>query len=210
MCFSATASFLAGSTLLTLGAITVHKTTDRRTLALAAVPLLFGVQQMIEGGLWLAALHHDEQLKSIMAHLFTMFSHVLWPVYIPFAIGMLEIIAWRKRTLWLLQLIGLSVGIHLLIQITTQPLTAEAEAHVVYVSGHSYAWPMMILYMAATCLAPLLSSQPLIRLFGAMALLLFAIAYLFYTAAYISVWCFFAAILSTIIYLHIVRRTPGT
>jgi hypothetical protein len=33
-------------------------------------------------------------------------------------------------------------------------------------------------------------------------LLLFMVAYWFYTVAFFSVWCFFAAILSAVIYLH--------
>jgi hypothetical protein len=38
-----------------------------------------------------------------------------------------------------------------------------------------------------------------------MALLFFALSYWFYTQAFFSVWCFFAAILSLIIYMHFRR-----
>ena len=41
-----------------------------------------------------------------------------------------------------------------------------------------------------------------IALFGVLALLLFMVAYWFCTVAFFSVWCFFAAILSVVIYLN--------
>lgn len=60
----------------------------------------------------------------------------------------------------------------------------------------------MVLYLAATCVCSFFSSHKIINIFGALALLLFIVAYWFYTVAFFSVWCFFAAILSVVIYLH--------
>lgn len=48
----------------------------------------------------------------------------------------------------------------------------------------------------------------MVRLFGALALILFLLAYGFFTVTLISVWCFFAAVLSVIIYLHFTLRRP--
>ena len=53
MCFSAYASFVAGSALLVVGAVTVVKAQQKRELPYAAIPLLFAVQQLIEGAIWL-------------------------------------------------------------------------------------------------------------------------------------------------------------
>jgi hypothetical protein len=39
-------------------------------------------------------------------------------------------------------------------------------------------------YLAATCVAPLFSSHRIINIFGVLALLLFMVAYWFYTAAF--------------------------
>lgn len=47
------------------------------------------------------------------------------------------------------------------------------------------------------------------RLFGVLALLSFVGTYLYYTRALVSVWCFFAAVLSLIIYLHLRFRQMG-
>ena len=46
-------------------------------------------------------------------------------------------------------------------------------------------------------------------LFGLLALLSFIATYLVYTRALVSVWCFFAALLSILIYVHLRYRTLG-
>ena len=49
MCFSAPASFTAAAVLLGLGTVTMRRARSRRELPYAAIPLLFGVQQLLEG-----------------------------------------------------------------------------------------------------------------------------------------------------------------
>lgn len=174
---------------------------SRAELPFAAIPLLFGLQQIIEGVLWLSFYYDAAQLKTVTTYMFTIFSHVLWPIYMPFAVGKLEPIPWRRKAMWGFRFIGVVVGIYLFVLIVTLPLTAVADEHIIYVSPHFYKWPMMMLYIAATCLVSLFSSHALIRLFGLMVLFLFLVTLWFYTEAFFSVWCFFAAILSAIIYL---------
>jgi hypothetical protein len=201
MCFSASASFIVGGSLTVLGAVTMKRAKSRAELPFAAIPLLFGIQQIIEGVLWLSFYYDAAQLETVTTYIFTIFSHVLWPIYMPFAFGSMEQEPWRRKAIWGFRFIGVVVGIYLLVLIVTLPLTAVADEHIIYVSPHFYQLPMMILYIAATCLASFFSSYALIRLFGLMTLFLFLVAFWFYTEAFFSVWCFFAAILSAIIYL---------
>lgn len=49
MCFSATASFTAGTALVGVGSVTLRKSHGRRELRLALIPALFGIQQLSEG-----------------------------------------------------------------------------------------------------------------------------------------------------------------
>jgi len=205
MCFSASASFIVGGSLAALGAVIIKRTEKQTELPFAAIPLLFGIQQIIEGVLWVAAIYDAALLQLITTYMYTMFSHVLWPMYMPFAIGLMEPEQWRKKAIWVFQFAGIVVGFHMLVLITTQPLTAVVDEHIIYVSTHFYDWPMMALYVAATCLGALFSSYPLVRLFGVLALLLLIVAHWFYTVAVFSVWCFFAAVLSMIIYFHFNR-----
>jgi len=201
MCFSATASFIVGGGLAVTGVLTLRLAGNRSELLFAAIPLLFGIQQIIEGMIWLSLQYDAAQLKMVATYLYSVFSHVLWPVYVPLAVALMEHNAWRRKALWIFSIIGVVAAFHLLVLIATQSLSVVAGEHIIYVMAHHYEWPMMQIYVTATCLAPLFSSYYLVRIFGIAALILFFIAYWFYTAAFFSVWCFFAAILSIIIYL---------
>ncbi len=45
MCFSASASFIAGTSLCAIGVATVKRAEARSELPFAMIPLLFGIQQ---------------------------------------------------------------------------------------------------------------------------------------------------------------------
>jgi hypothetical protein len=210
MCFSATASFIAGTTLSVLGVATLRTTRSKSDVAFAAIPLLFGLQQIVEGVLWLSFGFDAPQLNVAMTYLFSLFSHVLWPIFVPFAIGLLETVAWRRRVIWGFLAVGLAVGLYLLYLILEFPVTSVALANIVYVSPHFYKAPVMLLYLAATCVSCFFSSIDTVRIFGALALFLFAVAALLFNLALFSVWCFFSAILSFIIYVYFRRHAaPG-
>lgn len=202
MCFSATASFVAGSTLVVLGVATLRATRRTVEIPFASIPLLFGLQQFVEGLLWLSFKFDSPQVNVAMTYLFSMFSHVLWPIFVPFAIGLLEPDRWRRKVIWGFQAIGLLVGGYLFYLLVDFPVTAVVAANIVYVSPHFYKLPVMGLYLAATCVSCFFSSDAIIRIFGVLALLLFGVAYGFFSVALFSVWCFFAALLSSIIYVR--------
>ena len=202
MCFSATASFIAGTALSISGIATLRATTRKAEIPFAMIPLLFGLQQLVEGTLWLSFSHQAPQLNEAMTYLFSIFSHVLWPIFIPLSVGLIEIVPYRRKIIWLFLVAGLVVGFYLLYMIVEYPVTAVMETNIVYVSPHFYKIPVMLLYLAATCVSCFFSSIATIRLFGALALLLFVLASWAFSVALFSVWCFFAAVLSFIIYVH--------
>ena len=203
MCYSATASFVAGVSLLVIGVVTVKKVQSKEEIPLAMIPLLFGAQQIIEGMLWLSFKFDAPLLNVIMTYSFTLFSHVLWPVFVPFSIGLVETVAWRKKVIWAFRITGGAVGLYLLYFIIRFPITSEINVHVLYVFPNFHKPLLLALYVAATCVSAFFSSYKLINVFGVLALLSFMVAYWFYTAVFFSVWCFFSAILSAVIYLHL-------
>jgi hypothetical protein len=202
MCFSATVSFVAGVSLSIFGAVTVKMTKRKAEISFAMIPLLFGLQQIIEGVLWLSFQFDAPVLNVRMTYVFTLFSHVLWPIYVPFSIYLIETVVWRKKVLAVFQAVGVALGIYLLYSIVKFPVISKIDEHMVYVLPFVRKHPVMELYLAATCVAPFFSSHNFVRLFGFLTLLLFIVALWFYTVALFSVWCFFSAILSVIIYLH--------
>ena len=210
MCFSATASFVAGTSLSALGVATLTNTRDKSEIPFATIPLLFGIQQLIEGVIWLTFERDAPALRQVMTYAYSGFSHVLWPIYIPFAIGVLELVRWRKRTLAAFEVAGFAVGLYLLYFIVTRPIVAEVVSkHIEYDSPHFYIPVVMVLYLAATCMSGFFSSHRFVNLFGILALLSFLAASFIAAHAMVSVWCFFAAVLSVLMYLHLRFRHWG-
>ena len=210
MCFSATASFSAGVVLLWLGTLTLRSALFshlRRDLPFAAIPLLFAIQQLIEGVIWLTFSYEAPLLNSVMTHVYSFFSHVLWPVYVPVAVLLMEPAGWRRRALVAFVAAGAAVGAYLLYVLVAFPVVSRPTGqHIEYVSPHFFAAVTMTLYLVSTALSPLLSTHRLVKLFGVLALLSFGAAYAFYATWFISVWCFLAALLSAVIYLHFLLR----
>jgi hypothetical protein len=202
MCFSAAASFIAGVSLSAVGVVTLQKVRNRAELPFATIPLLFGIQQLIEGMLWLSFRFDIALLNVTMTYLFVLFSHVLWPILVPFSIGLVETVPWRKKAILVFQIIGGAVGLYLLYFIIRFPITAEIQEHVLYVFPDFHKPFVLLLYVAATCVSGFFSSHRMIQVFGVLALLLFMLSYWFYMVAFFSVWCFFSALLSVVIYLH--------
>ena len=210
MCFSASASFIAGTTLCAVGLATLKRTEARTERPFAMIPLLFGIQQLTEGVIWLTFSHDAPLLKQTMTYAYSGFSHVLWPMYVPFAVGVLEAVRWRKRAIFAFEVAGVGVGLYLLYFIVTRPVVAEVVGrHIVYNSPHFYVMTVMVLYLAATCVSCFFSSHGFVKLFGVLMLLSFIAAYLVQAMAFFSIWCFFAAILSLLIYLHLRFRDLG-
>ncbi len=210
MCFSATASFSAGAFLVGLGTLTLKSARHKRELPFAAIPLLFAIQQLIEGVVWLSFSDGAALPNSVMTHVYSFFSHVLWPIYVPVAVLILEPAGWRRRALRVFVAAGSAVGLYLLYFLFAFPIISRPTGqHIEYVSPHFFAAITMSLYLLSTTLSPLFSTHRMVQVFGVLALLSFGASYYFYAIWFISVWCFFAALLSAVVYLHYLPRFNG-
>ena len=206
MCFSATASFTAGTVLLGIGTLTLMAVKRPRELPFAAIPLLFAIQQLVEGVIWLTFSYEAPRINAVMTHVYSFFSHVLWPVYVPVAVLLIEPQGWRRRPLLAIIAAAVTMSGYLLYILLAYPVVSRpTDQHIEYISPHFFAAATMTIYLLSTT-SPILSTHRVVRVFGVLALLSFAAAYYFYATWFISVWCFFAALLSAIIYLHFVMR----
>lgn len=204
MCFSAIASFAAGTVLLGAGLAMVRSARSQRELPLASIPLLFAVQQLIEGVVWLTFSYEAPLLNAAMTHAYSFFSHVLWPVYIPVAVLLIEPRGWRRTTLGALTAAGGAVAAYLMYMLVTFPVASRATGqHIEYLSPHFFAAVVMSVYLLSTAISPIVSTHRWVKVFGMLALTSFAAAYYFYARWFISVWCLFAAVLSLVLFAHL-------
>jgi hypothetical protein len=207
MCFSATASFTAAAVLGAVGAVTLGKAAayGRALLPLAAFPVLFAAQQAIEGFLWLELPRPEPgPLRPVLVHMFQAYAEVLWPVFAPLAALVNEPIRWRRWAIGLCLAVGAGLALFLLIKMIQYPYFAFiAGGHILYRNDYDYPTGIEAPYIVATVAPLLLSSGKAVQLLGIVVLIAFAASFLLAREAYISVWCFFAAIASVMVYLHV-------
>ena len=210
MCFSASASFSSAVVLLAVGTLTLKAARHKNELLLAAIPLLFAIQQLIEGFLWLTFSNDVALLNIAMTYLYSFFSHVLWPIYLPLSVLLIEPSGRRRLALAALFAIGVVVGTYLLFAMVKFGITSRPIGqHIEYVAPHFFGIATMSAYLLATAVSPMLSTYRIVKLFGILAFLAFASAYYFYATWFISIWCFFAALLSTVIMTHFYWRASA-
>jgi hypothetical protein len=213
MCFSATASFSAAAVIGSVGVVTLSSAAakpDHRILALAAFPLLFAAQQVVEGLLWLdLASPEPGALRGVLVHAFQGYAEVFWPAFAPLAALLIERERWRRVLISICLVIGLALSVYLLVAMVGHPYQASVgERHIVYRNDFQYPTGIEAPYVVATTLSLLLSSERAVQRLALVILIGFAVAYVSFHHAYISVWCFFAAIASVMVYLY-VRAMPA-
>ncbi|MFA5936120.1 MAG: DUF6629 family protein [Patescibacteria group bacterium] len=199
MCFSASASFAASGGLTLIGAACLHEA-EKKEKFLALVPFLFAIQQALEGFQWLSI--GSGSAHPALGYGFLFFALILWPIYIPSMMYALD----KKRRKILRWLIGIGIGASafLTASVVFNPLRVEIVNCTLYYHLYtSYTTLIFIPYFIATCGALLISSKRFFQLLGVTGAVSAAVAGLFFFETFISVWCFFAGIISSLIYLHL-------
>lgn len=204
MCFSATASFAAGVILLGSGIATIKRVKEPRFYLFASIPFLFGVQQISEGFLWLS-FQNDLFLswRNGAMYTFLVFAQIVWPALVPFSIMRMETNEKRKRILFYFTLIGFGVAAFLTYALFFFPVSASVREFHIHYSLKSQQHLLMnssVFYFLATVVSSFVSSVKKMPIFGTVILISLIVTEIFYHEYVISVWCFFAAVLSAIIY----------
>ena len=118
-----------------------------------------------------------------------------------------EPVPWRRHVLALLGVAGFLSALFLLFGMVATPIeVVPTGGHLAYRSPHFFLPISLTLYLAATTVGLGMSSQPVIRWFGVLALASAGFTYLVYARWFISVWCFYAALLSVMVYIALASR----
>lgn len=212
MCFSALASFTTAGFTGVLGIASLARARGPREWPIAATPLLFAVQQTAEGALWLLLpVSPHACLANGATFLFQTIAQAVWPLYVPAVMLLIEPSARRRLLIGPLLALGVCISAYLAWGLLTAPPVAGIQGgHIVYRGVSALSVTGTFVYLAATVAPLLLSSRKMIVALGAVIAVGYIISLLFYWDAFLSVWCFFAAIASLMI-LGIVesgRRRP--
>jgi hypothetical protein len=206
MCFSETVSFSAAAGLTLLGVGTIRQTTSRSQLLLASFPCLFAIQQTLEGFVWLGQSNRDvSEWDAIGTYGFLLFATLLWLVLSPLSIYLLEVEIQKKRLLLGLATGGLLLGVYLFGSIVSHGIQPQTfSGNLLYDLRFIPFYEISkYLYLAIIVLPFAIAHNLALRLFSCLVVSSFIIAQLFFHATMVSVWCFFAAVLSGFLYLTI-------
>lgn len=209
MCFSATASFSAGAVLTVIGIASLKKTHHKSQLLFASIPLIFGVQQIAEGVLWITLPNQDLlSTQKIATITFLFFAQIIWPIWVPIAVLYLEKSSKRKIFQWIFVGAGVIVGSYLAYCLVTFNVEAKIIGH--HISYHqdypsSAVNYVVVLYALATIAPALFSHVKHMWILSASIFISYIITELFYAHYMLSVWCFFSSIISISIYLIMIE-----
>ncbi len=199
MCFSATASFVASGGLAVLGGASLVAA-KKKDKIIAAIPFIFAIQQFFEGIQW---LHIGEGSSSLYAgYGFLLFAFVIWPLYVPISVFILD--KRKRNVLSIFILIGAIVALYFIWLIPSQPLFINNFYSSI---NYSFVFPfggfINILYMLAIFGPLLISSHHIFKWYGVVIVFGAIASWLFFAVTFTSVWCFFAAIVSSMFFVYL-------
>jgi hypothetical protein len=207
MCFSADVSFIASAVILVIGVVSIIKARTIPIRIFALIPLFFAFQQFTEGLLWLVLANPDYDIwRPFLTHVYLSFAWVIWPVFIPFSMGLLENNAVRKKIMHLFLGIGIIVSACFIgVMIFYHAHALINVYHIDYKFDFKPIYPMLftLLYLIATVIALLVSSIKYMWMFSIVNLVSYLFTRIYFAGHVVSIWCFFGA-LSSIIVLGIV------
>lgn len=204
MCFSPEASFVGGVIISFIGIATIKKVHTASQLVFASIPLFFGIQQFAEGFLWLTIPKPEYiDIQKFVTYIFLTMADVLWPMMIPLSVLFMEEDIKRKRIIRILLVMGLSVSLYysyclLFLNVTPQIVSY----HILYKNDFpkSLANLVFAFYLIASITPLFVSSIKRTHLLGVLMFLSCLVTAIFFRQYLTSVWCFFAALISGVIF----------
>lgn len=205
MCFSASASFIAGGVLTVAGIASVSQVRKPVHVVFACIPLFFAIQQFCEGIVWLSLTDPDfsgwhERAK----YAFLLFAQVIWPFWIPLSFLVIERNPRRRKIIRYFLFVGGACSIMLAYRLLFFSASAQIDGcHISYQMGafKSILIVTGMLYIAAIVISPFFSSWKNALILAAVNVVSLVTTELFYEAWLVSVWCFFAAVQSVWVFL---------
>jgi hypothetical protein len=214
MCFSAEASFAGSAIISTIGVATLTKIKKPAEILFAAIPIIFGIQQCAEGVLWVTLKSGGhERLENSATYIFLVTALVIWPTMIPLSVWFMEKVKKRKKVLAYLTTLGVVLSLFYAFCLLVYNVTPQIQNfHILYVDE----FPGTLVKIAFACylvttIAPIfISSVKRMWLFGILIAVSCLITGIFFTQYLTSVWCFFAAIISILIYWILIGTRSKT
>jgi hypothetical protein len=211
MCFSIEADIVTGVVVTAVGIDAIRHVGHNRETAMAALPVIFGLHQLIEVFVWKGL---DGPASAAVAQgaawLYLLIAFGMIPWLVPFAVRRLEFDRARRRVMYWLTGLGVLVATALTVPIIIGPISvADGGYHLTYSTSLVLGGFLAVMYVVATCGALILSTDRVVAIYGWMNLVVVASLVVLLTTGIISLWCVWAAVTSIAIAIHL-RRLHGS
>lgn len=204
MCFSPEASFTGGIIIFSIGIATVKSVHKPAQLVFATIPLFFGIQQIAEGFLWLSLQNPEfHNIQKLTSTIFLIMAEVIWPIAIPLSVLLMEKNKTKIRILKVLLALGMLLSLYYAYCLMNFNVFPQIlDYHIQYNNDFPIAFRNLAfaVYLIATITPFFVSSIKRMHYLGVLMFLSGLITALFFTQYLTSVWCFFAALISVVIF----------
>jgi len=211
VCFSPEGDLVGGLVVTTIGVDACRHLRGRNNyLLLAATPVVLGAHQIDESLVWWGLQGHVPHLAGRIAMwIYLIIAFVVVPILVPLAIMRLEPTRRRRWMIAPFVLLGTAVAVVLLITTLQDHVTVTLGSyHLAYTIGLKHGLLVIGLYIVATCGSLLASGYRDILIFGVANLVAVVILARLTADGFASLWCFYAALASGAITLHMRFSKP--
>lgn len=208
MCFSPGADAVVGGVVVAVGIDALRHVREPKQIMIASLPLLFGLHQIDETFVWLGLQGRiSESLQRVSTWIYVLFALAAIPALVPVAVFAIERSPVRRRLIAGFSALGIGVGVALGVSIFRGSVNAAIDGrHIRYdVSALAHGGQITALYVVAGCGALLLCSYRDIAAIGLLNLVAVPVLMWLTVSGFISLWCFWAAIVSVLIDMHLRR-----
>ncbi len=218
MCLSAEVSLGAAAVLIPAGAVAARSALqrDRRYLMIATLPFLFGLQQLVEGLVWIEGRAGNAHHVAQYSLLYMFFTWIAWPIWVPVSAYFIERGA-RRNIILLFVIAGALLGglqfipyfVHDGWLTTTFLRWAIRYQDINLLDGLISRTAIYAIYVTVVIVPFLLVRSWEIKIFGLLVAGVLIVTYGFFSYAYISVFCFGGALVSTYLLALMWRKRAG-
>ena len=212
VCFAPEADAAVGAIVVAVGVDALRHVSARQQLVLAALPMLFGLHQLTEAFVWWGLQGHVAHwLERAAVWAYLLFAFSALPILVPIAVGLIERSSARRRVIGAFGVLAVAVAVALTIAVARSSIAVAIEGrHIAYrLEALDHGGVLTRLYVIATCGAMLASSYRDIAALGVLNVVAVPVLMWLTVSGFVSLWCFWAAIVSILIAFHL-RRAPGS
>ena len=206
MCFSPEGDLIGGLVVTAVGIdACLHLRGRGEYRLLAAFPVMLGLHQIDEALVWWRLQGHvPGGVGQVALWIYLLFAFVALPVLVPAMVMLIEPTIARRRRMLPFLVLGAIVSTTLLVtMVLGHPSARLGSLHVAYSIGLKHGVFVIGLYIVATCGSLLASGIRSVVWFGVVNVIAVVVLARLCADGFASLWCFYAAIASGAIALHL-------